>query len=227
MKIFLWALTLLLLFSVPVLATTVPLTFVFQGTINGTAVYRASISGLGITQVGTVTIQDSNVIAGSAGIFSGFDVDALFLDEDGILATTGDQHFASSYLFNVGTIADPGGNVALMPNGAHPGPTFGSLDGTTVDTATATLNSFDAISVADVAAANGFLSLGFGGSLSALFGPEIPVGSSLYLMTGEVGNNGEGLSASVTVSDTRVPEPASLLLLGTGLSALATRLRRK
>ena len=226
MKVFPWALALLLLLSLPVAATTVPLVFTFQGIVGGSGVYSAPIAGLGITQVGTVTIQDSNILAGSAGIFSGFDVDALFLDDDGNLSTTADQHFASSFLFNVGSIvatADP----TMNPNAAHPGPTFGSLDGTTVDLATATLNLLDGVAVADVNTANGFLSLGFGGSLSALFGPEVPVGASLFLITGEVGDNGEGLSAAVTVSDTRVPEPASLLLLGTGLSALATRLRKK
>lgn len=231
MKIVLRALAVLLVLSLPVMATTVPLTFTLVttgqgGSPAGTAVYRASIPG-SISQVGTITIQDNSNGAGAAGIFSGFDVDALFLDDDGDFTTTGDQHYATSFLFNAGSILPDGGNSALQPTVAHPGPTFGSLTGTSVDLATATLNLIDANSVADVNSAFGFLSLGEGGTLSAVFNPVIPVGSALYLITGEVGDNGEGLSANVTVADTQVPEPASLILLGTGLSALATRLKKK
>ncbi len=231
MKVFLRALAVLLLLSLPVMATTLPLTFTLVttgvgGVPAGTAVYKATIPGA-IGQVGTITIQDNANGAGSPGIFSGFDVDALFLDDDGDYTTTGDQHYASSFSFNAGSILPDGGNAAFQPNGAHPGPTFGSLNGSTVDLATATLNLIDGNSVADVNSAFGFISLGEGGTLSALFSPTVPVGASLYLITGEVGNNGEGLSATVTVSDTQVPEPASLMLLSTGLSAIAMRLRKK
>ena len=143
---------------------------------------------------------------------------------DGSLLTVSDRSFASSYVFSAGTTR-PTSNPGMLPNVAHPGPTFGSLDATTVDLATATLDVFDAVSVADVNIADAFLTLGDGGILIANFSPEVTVGATLYLITGEVGwQAGEGLGAFVTVSDepqTSVPEPGTIFLLLSGIIALA------
>jgi len=116
---------------------------------------------------------------------SGFDLDAVLLDFDGNLATTGDRYYASSYLFTAGSTRFTL-DSSMLPNAAHPGPTFGSLNSTTIDLATATLNVIDGVSVADVNTANGFLTLGDGGTLIANFSPPVPVGATLFLLTGEV-----------------------------------------
>lgn len=211
-------------------ATIVPLTFVAGPVLpNQTAVFKADLSGVGLTQIQSIRVTDDDTqLNGSPGIFSGFDLDALFLDGDGDLTTTLDQIHASSFLFAVGSIRATG-NVVFLSNGAHPGPTFGSLDANTVDLATATLNSLDGVSIADVNSANGFLTLGDGGVLTAIFSPAVGFNGSLYLIAGEVGNNGEGLGALVTVSDSRqVPEPGSLSIVGFGLLLIGfAALRRR
>ena len=106
-----------------------------------------------------------------------------------------------------------------MPNAAHTGPTFGSIDGSTIDLATATLDKFDGIAVAHVNTAFGFLTLGDGGSLLATSAPPIPVSSSLFVITGDVGGQ-ESLGASIEVNVPAVPELATLTLLGLVLGAL-------
>jgi hypothetical protein len=211
----------------PANSTEVPLTFTLGPSVGGTQVFEASLAGLGLTQIGSITvIDDGTPFGGSPGVFSGFDVDAIFLDVDGNIATTADRYFASSYIFSAGTTrftSDP----TMLPTAAHPGPTFGSLNSTTIDYATATLNTIDGVAVADVNVANGFLTLGDGGSLIVNFSPEVGIASTLFLLTGEVGyQTGEGLGASVKVSDVQVPEPATLLLLVSGLIGLAG-LKRK
>lgn len=218
-----------LAYGTGVSATAVPVTFTHVGSVGGNAVFSADLSGTGLGQIQSIKVTDNNGgSAGASGIFSGFDLDALFLDYDGDLTTTADQIFASSFLFTAGSIRATV-DATLLANGAHPGPTFGSLDGSTVDLATATLNTLDGVPIADVNQADGFLTLGDGGILTAIFAPPVAFSGSLFLMTGEVGDNGESLDALVTVSDTlQVPEPGSLSMVGLGLLLIGfAALRRK
>lgn len=210
------------------IAWAVPITLVPDGFIGGSLVFEGDLSGLGLTQIGSLTIQDDGTaVGGSAGIFSGFDLDAVFLDADGDLSTSGDWTFGSTFSFTAGTTR-PTANSSFLPNAAHPGPTFGSLNATTIDFATATLNSLDALSVADVDVANGFLTLGDGGTLDVGFAPTVPVSGSLFLIIGEVGGQaGEGLGASIEVRPTQqVPEPYTLSLLAIGLACVGFARRR-
>lgn len=233
-KKFLWCLAIIfLLFGVAGIsnATTIDLTLNSVGTVGGTTIYSASLTGLGLSEVASISVYDDGTTYGGAdGIFSGFDLDAIFLDMDGNYATTGDQYFADEYFFTAGTTR-PTSLWYMQPNATHPGPTFGSLDATTIDYATATLTTFDAVAVAHVNTADGFLTLGDGGSLGLNFDPTVVIGSTLFLVTGEVGGQaGEFVDASVYVSDEPiepVPEPATMLLLGSGLIGLAGFGRKK
>lgn len=209
-------------------AQAVPIALVAGPTVGGTLVFSGDLTGLGLTQVGSITVTDDGTpVGGANGIFSGFDLDALFLDVDGSLATAGDRFFASTFVFSAGTTR-PTALASEMPTAAHPGPTFGSLDANTVDLATATLDVLDGVPVADVNVADGFLTLGDGGSLTANFGPAVPVGATLFLLLGEVGGQtGEGIGASIEVRETQIPEPATLALFGLGLAGLALARRRR
>ena len=202
---------------------------------NGTLPFVADLKGLGVTEIGSITVVDAGTpVGGAAGIFSGFDMDGLFLDVDGSLATAGDRIQASAFLFAGST--RPSASALVQPTPAHPGPTFGSLDGTTIDAAPATLDVIgDGVNVANVNSADGFLTLGDGGALVANFAPLVPVGSSLFLILGEQGGQvGEGLSASIFVSDRpsdvpngEIPLPAAAWMMLAGLGALGAAGRRR
>lgn len=197
------------------------------GTAQQTRMYRADLTGLGLSEIGAVTLTDSNSgVGGSTGIYSGFDLDAIFLDVDGDLATDNDRFFADSFLFNAGSIR-PGSFAGPSPSG---GPTFGSSSPTTVDESVATLNDIDGIFFT-----SGGLTLGDGGTLTAVFDPTIQIGASLFLFAGEIsGSAGETLNGLVEVSDTppppqmsAVPLPAGAPLILSGLLVMGIAARRR
>jgi hypothetical protein len=208
-------------------AASVAPTFVNVGTntttADSTTLLRADLTGLGLTQIGSVQINDSNSgLGGSPGAFSGFDLDAIFLDIDGDASTLGDQAYASSFIFTGGTLRpDPGGTFTSDTAG----PLQGSASINSVDEAFSTLNAVDAIFFG-----TGSLTLGDGGVLTAIFSPEFLLGPSLFLFVGEVGTGiGEDITGLIKVSETSVVPlpPAFLLLLSAlGIGGLMGRKRR-
>ena len=201
-----------------------PLTLTDAGVVGGTRVFSGDLTSLGLSTINSISIVDDNDgVGGADGIFSGADIDAVFIDMDGDLNTAGDRVFASAFVFSAGTTR-PTGVASLLPNATHPGPTFGSFDATTIDLATATLDILDGVSVADVDTADGFLTLGDGGVLNALFNPAVAVGGTLFLFVGDVGAN-EALGAEILVNT--ASEPGVIALLGLGLVGLGFASRRR
>jgi hypothetical protein len=217
-------------------AATVQIGFVDTGRQHpagsGIFIFRADLAGSGLASIASLTIEDLGTgLQGATGIFTGFDLDAVFLDLDGNVGTSNDRHFASSYLFTVGTTISS--NVtAQKPSKSRPGPVFGAQDDTAINHKLATLDSLDAVSEANVNLAFGFLSLGRGGTLTLLFDTPVPVGDSLFLIAGEVGGNGETLRAATLTgtpvppppggpsAPTAVPGPAALPLIASALGLL-------
>jgi hypothetical protein len=191
-------------------AATVEIDFVDTGrqhpSGSGIYVFRADLAGAGLQSIAALTIRDLGTgLQGATGIFTGFDLDAIFLDVDGNVGTSNDRHFATGYQFQAGTTV--ASNIpAHWPSASRPGSVFGATDDTTINHGLATLDRFDAVSDARVDVAFGFLSLGRDGMLTLLFDTPVSVGDSLYLIAGEVGGNGERLRAA-TVTGTPVPPP--------------------
>lgn len=213
-------------------ASAAPVTFTKLTGLTGgapaeTGVYRADLSGLGLGQIASVTIQDASVgLGGSPGQFSGFDLDAVVLSTVLIADASQVGSLVPAALFDFAG--------SMLAGGAQRPPTDPALFGTSggqVDNAIARLGLFDGNSTTAIPGADGFVSLGDNGVLSINLTAPLALGGPLYLYIGEVGDNGEVAASSVTVSDTpvTVPEPMSATLFGLGLLGLAgiTRARHR
>jgi hypothetical protein len=209
-------------------AWAVPVTFekltgVTGGAPAATAVFKADLSSIGIANILSMTITDDSAPdAGSPGQFSGFDLDAVILSLTDCADAACAQGLAGLNVFNfspAGTFFTPG--VQRVPVDPK---LFGTgVAGNTVDNAVATLAALDGNSTTAIPGADGFVSLGDGGVLSFNLTSLVST-EGLFLYIGEVGDNGEVVDGSITVSDRPVvPEPALLALFGVGLIGLSRR----
>lgn len=219
--LFLWA---SMSFAVPI--TLTKLTGLTGGTLAQTAVFRSDLSGLGLSTLLSVSITDnSGALGGANGQFSGFDLDAIILSTINcatagcVAGLTGLSVFDYS---PTGTTFVPG--VQRVPVD----PKLFGTDGTgnNVNNAVATLGAFDGESTTAIPGAFGFVSMGDNGILGFDLTSSVST-SGLFLYLGEVGDNGEVLAGSITVSDKPVPAPATLGILGIGLLGLGWTRRKR
>lgn len=215
----------------PAGAATVQLTVVDTGTTVGTntKLFRADIGPSGLSSVNRITLTDDGTIVGGAnGIFSGFDLDAFFIDLDGNFATAGDRisplGAGSTIAFTAGTTRQPS-QVQEQPTVAHPGPVFGTSNATTLQLGTATLATFDAVAIANVFQASGFFTFGDGGELIWTFSDLfLAANPNMTLFFGEVaGQAGENLLVSVS----SVPLPGAVWLFLSAIAVLFGLSRRR
>lgn len=224
------AITLTLISGNNAIAATVNLNFtkltgLTGGSPQGTAIYRAELTGIGFDLNSITILDNSSGLGGATGQFTGFDLDGIILSNTSVNNASGVNSITSLNVFNF----NPGGTF-LTP-GIQRNPTDPKLFGTTasgnsVDNSVATLESFDGNSTTAIPGADGFVSLGDNGKIAFNLTSTVSTSSPLFLYIGEVGDNGEVASGSIIVSSSPVPEPLTILGAGTAI-AFGTGFKRK
>lgn len=189
----------------------------------GTAVYKADLGTLAGSFAAIAIADNSSLLGGSPGQFSGFDLDAIKLSTTNCAdaacaagaAGLGLFNFVSGVVFTPGTQRAPA-DAKLF--GTGPG-------GNTLNNAVATLGLFDAVALTD-ASANGFISLGDNGNITFNL-TAFTATTGLFLYIGEVGDNGEVAASNIALLQNPVPEPETYALLLGGLGLLGWVGRRQ
>ena len=210
--------------------TFTKLTGVTGGSPAGTAVYRADLSGLGLSEIQSIVVRDdSSGLGGSPGQFSGFDLDAIVLSTTSVGSAAAAQALVGIGAFDFspsGTMFTPG-SQRVPPFDPK---LFGTdAGGANVDNSVATLGALDANSSNVIPPADGFVSMGDDGVLAFNLTSAVST-TSLFMYIGEVGDNGEVAAGTIEVSDRPVdviPEPHSFLVWSLmGMAGVLVRRRR-
>lgn len=179
-------------------------TIVLFGTTNGsdaTATVDYTLTG------DTLNLSLTNTSPYSATI-TGFGLDLVAGDsfgKDGLDGFSGNPALVGGFIFSDGNLGNvPQYNDAVID--------FGFLTG----------NNFGGGFVNDGIAPGDTLDFTVSGAFAGL--TEAEIAAALYVRFQEVGENGR-LSDVGTFNPTPVPEPASMLLLGSGLAAVVARRR--
>ena len=191
------------------------------GAVGGeTAVFAASLNALAGSFAAIVIRDSGSTTGGSAGQFSGFDLDSIKLSFTNCATAACAQTAVGLNVF------DFFGGATVFTPGTQRAPADAKLFGTTasgssVNNTVATLGSFDAVSSTG-SDATGFMSMGDGGQLAFNL-TSLTSTANLYLYIGEVGDNGEAAASSISLLETPVPaipEPSTVALMLLGLAGL-------
>jgi hypothetical protein len=180
--------------DIPVSANKIKLTQYRQE--ERTSIYRADISHVPNKRMKTIVVQDSSAAGGSDGIYTGFDIDFLLLDIDGVFDTKDDRiklNEDSRTQITPGKVQNQDTSF-FRPTITRPGKLFGLNKENRIDFSLATLSLLDAYydSGLDPDTSTGWLSLGDKGILYAHFDlNSVDLYPSLYLFIGEVGTGFE------------------------------------
>jgi hypothetical protein len=222
------ALSAAFLISTPASAGTVT-SDKLDGTIDGlTTIFKVDLSATGLGLLTGVTLTDANDLSlnGSNALFSGLDIDAVFI-------STTDCDSAACAAGLTPLAAFDYANASFSPGGTmSPSALFGA-SGSVIDHGTATLGAVDGMIGATV---SGFFSLGLGGQVTINLTNTLDLlNTAFYLYIAEVGGNGAELTetsislqgAALAGEAFATPIPAAAPLLLSGLAGLAFARRRR